>query len=59
LKKVSIVIPVYNEVENLNALISAVGQAMLPTGQLAAAERRRELTRQFREVFDQLKPTTK
>jgi glycosyltransferase involved in cell wall biosynthesis len=32
LKKVSIVIPVYNEVENLNALISAVGQAMLPTG---------------------------
>ena len=32
MKKVSIVIPVYNEVENLNALISAVGQAMLPTG---------------------------
>ncbi len=32
MNKVSIVIPVYNEVENLDALISAVGQAMLPTG---------------------------
>ena len=32
MNKVSIVIPVYNEAENLAELISAVGQAKLPTG---------------------------
>jgi len=31
MKKVSIVIPVYNEVENIEAMVKAVGDALLPT----------------------------
>jgi len=31
MKKVSVVIPVYNEVENIEAMVKAVGDALLPT----------------------------